>query len=335
MSLIQSLSLSVYAFGYGCGFVKDRRAGAAAAQSLTLTDLAELCREHGLAGLEIPVDRYFPDLSAGSLERFIEQMQTLNLRVIFDLEDLSAPYFHKLAPIVRRCGEEFVRAKVCSFYGGNRFRESSYLTDKENFCRELQACVEAIDRHGVRVLVENHQDVTVKDLLEFAERFGAHRVGVNWDTGNSYPAGETTASFLEKTIHLIGNVHLKDYRLASSAGGYVMHRCAIGRGVVDFDRFVPLLADYSNGRMPFSIELGAMVGREALINDDRYWAHTEGVSSGQIDAVRRFVSSHLEHHDLRSPWENNALPSEILAAEFDEVRESIQFCKRLFNACSK
>lgn len=335
MTSIKNLSLSAYAFGYGCGFVKDRRADAAALQSLNLDDLVRICRQHGLAGLEIPVDRYFPDLSSGALERFVEQMQSFDLKVVFDLETFSAAYFRELAPFVQRFGEEFVRAKVCNFYGGNRFREPSYVVDKEKFARELQACVDVMDRHGIRILIENHQDLTVNDLLGFAECFGTHRVGVNWDTGNSFPTGETTASFLEKTMHLIGNVHLKDYRLAASKGGYVMHRCALGRGVVDFDRFIPLLVDHSGGRMPFSIELGAMVGREALINDERYWAHTEGVSLSEADALQNFINAHVEEGDLRSPWEKNASPEEIAAAEFSEVGESIRFCEKIFKAHSK
>jgi sugar phosphate isomerase/epimerase len=333
MTVVKNLSLSAYAFGYGCGFVKDGRAGAPAAQALTLVDVAEMCRLYGLGGVELPVDRYFPDLSTGALERFVEELQASKLRVIYDMERFAASYFRDLAPIVRRYGGDFVRAKVCNFYGGNRFREPSYAADKESFRRELEQSVEAIDRHRIRILIENHQDVTAKDLLDFAEEFGAQRVGVNWDTGNSFPTGETTASFLEKLIHLIGNVHLKDYRLCSSDGGYVMHRCALGRGVVDFDRFVPVLLDYSKGQMPFSIELGAMVAREALTNDDRYWAHTEGVSRRGIDALRGFVSSHLEDgEDLRSSWERNAPPAEIAAAEIDEVKESIRYCKTLLGA---
>ena len=336
MAATRNLSLSAYAFGYGFGFVRERRPNALAVQSLDLLDLVGMCLEHELDGVEFPVDRYFPDLSLGALERFVEQSQASNLRVIFDLERFSATYFCELAPIVRRYGGEFVRAKVCNFYGGNRFREPSYVSEKAAFLHELSGCVEAIDRYGVRVLVENHQDVTAKDLIGFSEEFGSHRVGVNWDTGNSFPSGETTASFLEKTIHLIGNVHLKDYRFSSSAGGYVMHRCALGRGVVDFERFVPQLVDYSRGRIPFTIELGAMTGREALIGDDRYWVHTEGVSPSEIDSLQRFVRSHLEDHvDLRSMWEQSAPPSEIAKAELEEVQESVTYCKGLFDGLRK
>lgn len=335
MSSARNFCLSAYAFGYGCGFVRDGRPDAAAAQSITLPDLVEMCRRDGLEGIELPVDRYFPDVNDGSLESFIVQMQKLGLRVVFDLERFSSSYFRELAPIVNRYGEKFVRAKVCNFYGGNRFREPSYPSDKLTFCNEFQGCLDAIDQYGIRILVENHQDVTAKDLLDLEVRFGASRVGVNWDTGNSFPTGETTASFLEKLIHLIGNVHLKDYRLAPSVGGYVMHRCALGRGVVDFQRFVPLLLARHGAGVSFSIELGAMVGREALINDDRYWEHTEGVGTREIASVRSFIGAHLEEGDLRSPWEKGASPSEIAAAEAAEVSESIQYCKRLFAVCSR
>jgi hypothetical protein len=86
--------------------------------------------------------------------------------------------------------------------------------------------------------------------------------------------------------------------------------------------------------MAFGIELGAMVGREALINNERYWTCTEGVSVSEVDALRQFIRSNVEDGDLRSLWEHGAPPAEIAKAELNEVTESIQYCKTVLGKCS-
>jgi hypothetical protein len=130
---------------------------------------------------------------------------------------------------------------------------------------------------------------------------------------------------LKKTSEYIGNVHLKDYRIQSTPDGYIMHRCALGKGVVDFDYLISML-HAQNKDMPFTIELGAMNGREALINNELYWLHTKGVSENERNALTSFINSKVENHEVISTlWERNGEPSEILKAEYAEVVESIEF----------
>jgi hypothetical protein len=161
------------------------------------------------------------------------------------------------------------------------------------------------------------------------DEFGSERIGVNWDTGNSFPTGETVESFLEKSIHLIGNVHLKDYRIQSTNNGYVMHRCALGEGVVDFHFLLNTLFKYNN-TIPLTIELGAMNGREAMINNELYWTHTEGVSNeGRSDLVD-FINKHVENDKTISTlWERKANPKIIYESEYSEVLNSINYIKNI------
>ena len=130
---------------------------------------------------------------------------------------------------------------------------------------------------------------------------------------------------------MIGNVHLKDYRVQSTPNGYIMHRCALGKGVVDFDYLITAMHK-QNPDMPYTIELGAMNGREALINNELYWSHTKGVSERERHELTDFINSCVENDlTISTLWERGGEPSEVLEAEYAEVVESIEFIKNILN----
>jgi hypothetical protein len=321
----KNLSLSAYAFGYGCGFVKDSRENAIGVQNITLDRLNEVAIDFELGGVEIPVDKYFKFQSREELDVYISNLNKRGLRLIYALEKFEHTFFSQIAPVINNDQRSFVRAKISNFYGGNRFKEVIYRPDIDKFRNEIKKSVDVIDQYGIRVLIENHQDVTLDDIFKLVDEFGEERIGVNWDTGNSFPTGETVESFLKKASGLIGNVHLKDYRVQSTQNGYVMHRCALGKGVVDFDYLITTLHN-QNRDMPFTIELGAMNGREAMINNELYWSHTKGVSENEKNELISFIKSRVENDvTISTLWERNGEPLDILESEYAEVVESKEF----------
>ena len=324
-----NLSLSAYAFGYGCGFIQDDRSDAADLTKMTLEDLSAISVKYELGGVEIPVDKYFGGEQFKDLVPYILRLKSLNLRLIFALEVFKSEFFEKIAPIVKHYGNAFVRVKICNFYGGNRYNIPAYKTDLEEFRQQMIQAIEQIDKYGIKILIENHQDITLEDIFDLVREFGANRIGVNWDTGNSFPTGETVQSFLTKTKHLIGNVHLKDYKVQLTSEGYVMNRCTLGNGIVDFEYLISELLQ-QNPNIPFTIELGAMNGREAHVNKEIYWEYTKGISLAERKNLIDYISSKAENDaDLSSPWERKSSPQEILEYEMSEVIDSIVYIKEL------
>jgi 3-oxoisoapionate decarboxylase len=324
------LFLSAYAFGYGAGFQRDPRPTASAWQRVGLETVTDLAAEHGLAGVEVPVDRYFPNPADGALSAFIEVLRPRGLTLFAALETFSAEYVRALAPVLSDQGLRLLRAKVGTFFGGNRHLEARYPGELAEFTAAMQRCGDALDRAGVRVCVENHQDVTLADLGSLVERFGSARVGITWDMPNALPTGETCTSFLSKAAPHIGHVHLKDYRLSRTPHGYQMHRCPLGRGVVPFAPLLARMAEQCAGLRTFTIELGAWTARHARIEDPGYWASTPGVGPEEIRALRAFVYGHAEPEaDVLSAFQRGAPPEEIAAQEWEEVVASIRYCRAL------
>jgi sugar phosphate isomerase/epimerase len=331
MLKFSNISLSAYAFGYGCGFIKDIRQSAIGVQNISLDKLSEIAIANELGGVEVPIDKYFKQISIMELENYLSKLKELDLKLIIAFENFESIYFTKIAPLISKNGNKFVRVKISNFYGGNRFKEVIYKNDLQRFKDEVVNSIDILDRYNLKLLIENHQDVTLKDIFDLVDEFGKNRIGVNWDTGNSFPTGETVTSFINKSIHLIGNVHLKDYRVQSTDNGYIMHRCGLGEGIVDFQFLIRELLKV-NSEMPFTIELGAMNGREAQIYNDSYWQYTDGVTlEGKNDLIS-FINENLENDKVISTlWEQQADPNVILESEFKEVVESIKYIKTIVN----
>ena len=324
-----NISLSAYAFGYGCGFVKDVRDEAKGVQNMSLDDLTSIAVKNELGGVEIPIDKYFKEKTIEDLAHYVNKLYQSKLRLIYAFENFDSTYFEQLAPFIKKNNVNFIRVKISNFYGGNRFKEDIYLSDISKFREEVKKSINVIDEFGIKILIENHQDITLKDIFDLVDEFGSERIGVNWDTGNSFPTGETVESFLEKSIHLIGNVHLKDYRIQSSNNGYIMHRCALGEGVVDFQYLLSTLNNYNN-TIPLTIELGAMNGREAMINNELYWIHTEGVTNEGRSNLIDFINKHVENDkSISTLWERKAKPEMIFESEYTEVLSSINYIKNI------
>jgi len=324
-----NISLSAYAFGYGCGFVKDVRDEAKGVQNMSLDDLTSIAVKNELGGVEIPIDKYFKEKNIEDLAHYVNKLYQSKLRLIYAFEYFDSAYFAQLAPFIKKNNVNFIRVKISNFYGGNRFKEDIYLSDISKFRVEVKKSINVIDEFGIKILIENHQDITLKDIFDLVDEFGSERIGVNWDTGNSFPTGETVESFLEKSIHLIGNVHLKDYRIQSTSNGYIMHRCTLGEGVVDFQYLLSTLYKYNN-TIPLTIELGAMNGREAMINNELYWTHTAGVSNEGRSNLVDFINKHVENDKLISTlWERRAKPEIIFDSEYAEVLNSINYIKNI------
>jgi sugar phosphate isomerase/epimerase len=100
------------------------------------------------------------------------------------------------------------------------------LSDKEQLGiikYHLAQCVSVAENHKVILNVEPHGPFTTNPemLLEIVEHFHSEYVKINFDTGNSFIAGQDPVKFLEQVVHLVTHVHCKDVskELAAAARG--------------------------------------------------------------------------------------------------------------------
>ena len=107
----------------------------------------------------------------------------------------------------------------------------------------LCICVEAVVRdaqqRGVRFAIELHNALTAQPayLVRLLQRFGPEELGVNFDTGNTFLAGNDPVEYVRRVAGRVVHVHVKDIPASQlpSRGRVTGTRVgvAVGDGVVD------------------------------------------------------------------------------------------------------
>ncbi len=122
--------------------------------------------------------------------------------------------------------------------------EEAFAVMKLNLRPILECCAD----NGVCLGVEPHGPYTAhaKYMLRILGLYDSPWLKVNFDTGNSYLAGEDPYGFLEAVKDKVVHVHAKDISITQSDSqrGKVTGTavgCACGDGVIDWRRIVGIL----------------------------------------------------------------------------------------------
>jgi len=144
-------------------------------------------------------------------------------------------------------------------FGTDKVRIFSFLrvvdikTIFDRVARELEASAKTAEHEGIRLVLENEFSCNVATGAEAAAMLNAVKspaLGVNWDPGNAYTAGETPYpngyDALDKSR--IWHMHLKDAEPDPKGGEAVWK--PVGGGKIDFVRqFRALIKDGYHGTM--------------------------------------------------------------------------------------
>jgi sugar phosphate isomerase/epimerase len=104
------------------------------------------------------------------------------------------------------------------------------------FSGEAEELAPALERHGVRLGIENHPEKTPAEVLAKIER-GGERFGATVDTGWWGTQGYDAARAIEELGHNVWHVHLKDVL----ARGEPHETCRWGEGIVPIEACVRTL----------------------------------------------------------------------------------------------
>ena len=213
---------------------------------------------YGLGWVELRFiwNKYVTDFAPDDIERAKELLGKHNLRVSV----VDTPYFKTLLPGTESRFSEgkadplqsdfsqqaavleraFAKAKN---FGTERVRIFSFLrvTDPssvfDRVARELEKTADAAKREGIHLVLENEFSCNVATGAEGAAMLGAvtsPSLGLNWDPGNAYAAGETPfpVGYDALDEKRIWHMHLKD--AAPAPPGHEAKWMPIGGGKIDF-----------------------------------------------------------------------------------------------------
>jgi sugar phosphate isomerase/epimerase len=120
------------------------------------------------------------------------------------------------------------------------------------FCVEmLRAVAPTAQGLGLRITQENYDYFNSADLVRICGAVGQPHVGVHSDTGNWLILGEDPVAATEAALPYTLHAHVRDYVLENETYNGV----ALGDGLVDFERVLPLLARAPVDELIFSVEV--------------------------------------------------------------------------------
>jgi sugar phosphate isomerase/epimerase len=114
-------------------------------------------------------------------------------------------------------------------------------------CFGLEPVMSHARARGVMYAMELHNALTARSdcLVKLLDRFGPDELGVNFDTGNCFLAGNDPVEYLRQVAHRVVHVHIKDIPESQlHQRGHVTGTrvgVAAGDGVVDLPGIVEVL----------------------------------------------------------------------------------------------
>jgi sugar phosphate isomerase/epimerase len=104
---------------------------------------------------------------------------------------------------------------------------------------------------GIRICQENFNWWDSYELVQICQEVGLENVGIQSDTGNWLILGEDPLGATEKVLPHTLHAHVRDYAFENDTYNGV----ALGDGIVDFPRILPVLARAPVDEIVFSMEV--------------------------------------------------------------------------------
>jgi sugar phosphate isomerase/epimerase len=252
-----------------------------------LTDAVERIARLGFKGVEIMADRphlYPPDVDEAGLQRLQQalgagglKVTNLNSFTLFAVGDTYLPSWIEPEPSrrdirIRHTREclQIARRLGCANISVPPGGPLSGVTRGEaerRFYEGLEQVVTLAEELRVRILVEPEPGLMIETTRQFQEFMRAVRspaVGLNFDIGHFFCAGEDPAEAFETLCEWVGHVHLEDI-----AATRVHRHLIAGKGAIRFGEVLKRMrrlgyaGDISLELYPY-VDAPEAAGRESL-----------------------------------------------------------------------
>lgn len=290
-----------------------------------LKGFIELAEEIGVKALEI-FDPWIEGFSESEMRELKDQLDSLGITPIVSGGLVSADSA-SLFRSARLLGADTIRVALTNVLCGGRAEREDWDALKSNVATNIQSMGEKAADQGVIIAIENHQDFTSSELVEFCGLVS--NIGITYDTGNSFPVGEAPLDFTRNVAPYVRHLHLKDYKVQFTPEGFRLIRCAIGDGAVPFPELFSILGEYHK-TMTAVLEPGALEMRHVKLFNPDWWNGYSPKSAHSLAACLLAAQTNRlsENTDYRTPWEMGA-DEELVDYELAMIRKSATNMKSL------
>ncbi|HVS40266.1 MAG TPA: TIM barrel protein [Gemmataceae bacterium] len=186
-----------------------------------------------------------------------------------------------------------------------------------------------VEKHEVRMAVENHKDLRSPELLDVLKKLDCPLVGVCLDTGNSIALLEPPQETVDLLAPHAFTTHIKDMGVEEYADGFLLAETPLGTGFLDLEKMVAALRQ-ARPEIRLNLE---MITRDPLkipCLTAKYWATLDDVPGRRLAEMLALVRAKAGKKPL--PRISDLSREEQLRREDDNVRQSLRYAKENLRA---
>lgn len=230
----------------------------------------------------------------------------------------------------KRCGATIFRTVLTS---GRRYEVFDSADAFRRFAeRGKQALARArpvVEKHEIRMAVENHKDLRAPELLEIVKKLDSPFVGVCIDTGNNIALLEPPQETVDLLAPHVFTTHLKDMGVEEYADGFLLSEVPLGAGFLDLAKVV---ATVRKARPEVRLNL-EMITRDPLkipCLTPKYWATLEDISGRHLAEMLALVRARAGKAPL--PRVSGLDKAEQVRREDENVRQCLRYARERLEA---
>jgi sugar phosphate isomerase/epimerase len=252
----------------------------------------EHCRRLGAGGMQAALG----DMEAGRVRAVREKAERDGMFI----DAIIAPPrdeadLRRFEAEVRTAAEVGVRAARTVVMPGRRYEQFRSLDEfreaERRAVRMLERAAPVVERHRVRLAVENHKDQRIDERVALYERLGSEHIGACLDTGNSFALLDDPYGAVEALAPYAFTVHLKDQAVQEYEDGFLLGDIPLGQGCFDLKRMVEIIRR-ARPNVRMALELITRDPLKIPCLTDAYWATMPTVPGRNLARTLRIVREH-------------------------------------------
>ena len=190
------------------------------------------------------------------------------------------------------------------------------------FHRQIATAVPIVEKHKMRLGIENHKDWRVDQQVELLTQYSSEYVGVTLDTGNNLSSLDNPEETVEKLAPWTFNTHFKDMAVEETGDGFLMSEVPLGEGMFDLPRMVNAIRA-ARPDVHFSLE---MITRDPLrvpCLTEKYWSTFTEIPG--VDLARFLTRMRASKPRLPLPRTSGLTDEQRYELEVELVNRSITY----------
>jgi sugar phosphate isomerase/epimerase len=285
----------------------------------------DYCRTLGAGGVQTSLGARTED-QAEKLRAFAEKHKLyLEGSIALPRNKDDVDRFTNEVRTAKQCGARVFRTVLMN---GRRYEvfdsDAAFRKFFDQAKQSLALARPIVEKHELRMAVENHKDLQAPDLLDLVKKLDSPQIGICIDTGNNLALLETPLETVKVLAPHAFTTHIKDMGVEEYADGFLIAEVPLGTGFLDLGAIVSTVR-----RVHPEIRLNLeMITRDPLkvpCLTSKYWATLENISGRRLAEMIALVRNKAGKKPL--PRMSGLSKEEQLQREDDNVKQCLHYAR--------